>query len=68
VVFVESLGEGEGGLPGLFDLDARFDLLETLHVLLVGEDLGQGMSTFIFWETTLLGSASCHISKLMISI
>lgn len=39
MIFVESFGEGEGGFPWGFDFDSRFDAFETMHVLLVGEDL-----------------------------
>ena len=41
MVFVESLGKGKGRLPWLIDFDSRAHLLEALHVLLVGEDLGK---------------------------
>lgn len=40
MVFVQSFGEGKGRSPWLLNLDAGFDLLEALDVLLVGQDLG----------------------------
>jgi hypothetical protein len=46
VVFVESLGKRKGRLPRLIDFDSRAHLLEALHVLLVGEDLGKGEGYF----------------------
>ena len=63
VIFVESFGEGERWLPWRLDLDAGLYALQTSHVLLVREHLTRKSGTFIFCETTLLGSASCHISK-----
>lgn len=62
MVFVEPLGEGEGGLPRLLYLGSRLYIFEAAHVLLVGQDLGGQMITFIFCETTLFDSAFFHIT------